>query len=54
MRRGRDLPDPGPPDDASDRPAPATVPAEAIKPTVVGIVATLLAAALDSATCVAG
>jgi membrane protease YdiL (CAAX protease family) len=42
MRSGRDVP--GRDDPAAEPPAPATFPAEAIKPTLVGIVATIVAA----------
>lgn len=44
MRSGRDLPGPGEPEHGAEAAAPATFPADAIKPTIVGIVTTIVAA----------
>lgn len=44
MRSGRDIPGRGDPDDVAEPPGPATFPADALRPALVGIATTVLAA----------
>ena len=44
MRSGRDIPGQGDPNDAAEPPAPATFPADALRPALAGIATTVLAA----------